>query len=238
MHRIFISDLHLDDVVSPVFKRFTECLAQERARVDEIYILGDLVEMWVGDDDTSDVATALVAALRDTSALCPLYVMHGNRDFLFGADFERASGATLIPDPWTTEDGLVLSHGDELCTDDVDYQTARQYLRSEAFREDLLEKPLEERLGIGRAMREQSKQTKANTPAQIMDVNPGAVDDLIASTGARYFVHGHTHRPGIHAHGNCARIVTGDWDRVGWLCRQTGDTLQLECFSLARHYGT
>ncbi len=240
MRRIFISDLHLEDPQGAAFARFAECLAVESTRVDEIYILGDLVEMWIGDDDDSPTATRLREVLARTVGDCAVYLQHGNRDFLFSTEFCEATGVQLIADPFCTEDGVLLSHGDLLCTDDTEYQSMRTLLRSDAWQQDILSKTLAERKAFGQALREQSKSSNANKAANIMDVNAEAVAALVAEhqPSSGVLIHGHTHRPGIHQIEAGQRIVTGAWELCGWLCRQHDQQFQLECFSLARRYGT
>ena len=240
MQRIFLSDLHLDDPQAAAFQRFAECLAIEAERVDEIYVLGDLVEMWIGDDDDGAAATALAELFTRTTAVCPVYLMHGNRDFLFGELFAQRTGVQLIDDPYLTTDGLLLSHGDALCTDDQEYQHMRALLRSDAWQADILSKSLQERKAFGQALREQSRTSNANKAANIMDVNPAATKTLMdAQQPAQHvLIHGHTHRPGVHQTPSFTRMVTGAWERCGWLCRQQDQQLRLECFSLARRYGT
>lgn len=238
MHRIFISDLHLEDPDGQTFQRFAECLATESGRADEIYILGDLVEMWIGDDDDGPCALALANTLKQTSEHCDVFVMHGNRDFLFGDMFAKASGTKAIADPHMTSDGILLTHGDALCTDDLEYQQARALMRSEAWQNETLAKTLAERKAYGQSLREQSRQTNANKSTNIMDVNAAATAALLAEHGASRCVHGHTHRPGDHRDDDHRRVVLGAWERCGWLCRQQDDALSLECFSLARRYGT
>jgi UDP-2,3-diacylglucosamine hydrolase len=238
MHRIFISDLHLDDPQALAFSRFSECLAAEASNADEIYILGDLVEMWIGDDDDSESATLLRATLSATTAICPVFIMHGNRDFLFGQAFAESTGVTLIDDPYLTPDGILLSHGDALCTDDEEYQALRAILRSDQWQNDILDKSLSERKAFGDGLRAQSKTANANKATNIMDVNARATDDLLAAHTANRLIHGHTHRPGEHTYASYTRFVTGAWERCGWLCRQRGSELTLECFTLARRYGT
>ena len=238
MQRIFISDLHLDDPSSPAFSRFTECLQAEAANADEIYILGDLVEMWIGDDDDTDSATLLRETLSATTSVCPVYLMHGNRDFLFGQDFAENTGVTLIDDPFLTSDGILLSHGDALCTDDAEYQALRAVLRGDQWQNDILSKSLGERKAFGQGLRAQSKSANANKASNIMDVNDTATDNLLVEHKANRLVHGHTHRPGVHTHDSYTRYVTGAWERCGWLCRQQGADLTLECFTLAHRYGT
>ena len=239
MNRVFLSDLHLDDPESYTFLRFRECLHTEAQRVDEIYILGDLVEMWIGDDDSGPTANALRQTLISATKHCQILLMHGNRDFLFGEAFSRQTGVTLIPDPYLTGDGILLSHGDGLCTDDEPYQALRATLRSEAWQQDILSKSLTERQAFGEALRLQSRQSSANKPSNIMDVNLQATTDLVHEyPGCSHFIHGHTHRPGVHNTANYQRIVTGAWERCGWICRQSNTHFSLECFSTARHYGT
>ena len=237
MHRLFISDLHLDDPSAPGFVRFQECLLHESERVDEIYILGDLVEMWIGDDDDSHSADQLRQALKAVSRKIPVYLMHGNRDFLFADKFANETGVTLLNDPHLTSDGVLLTHGDMLCTDDLDYQRMRTLLRSEAWQQDILSKSLAERKAFGQSLRAQSQANNANKPSNIMDVNEAATVALAQDYQPRFMLHGHTHRPGVHQHQGFTRYVTGAWERCGWLARQQHEQFQLECFSLARHYG-
>ena len=238
MQRIFLSDLHLDDPLDRVFSGFAACLETESTQVDEIYILGDLVEMWIGDDDNSPIALALTELLTTISKRCPVFLMHGNRDFLFASEFTNRTGVTLISDPSTLDGSLVLSHGDALCTDDIAYQQMRKVLRGDAWQTEILRKSLEERQVFGKGLRAQSIANNANKSSAIMDVNAAAVTDLIGAN-VTTFIHGHTHRPGIHPieQRGAQRIVLGDWGPCGWLCRQVDDTFTLECFNLAHRYG-
>jgi len=238
VHRVYISDLHLQDASSPRFQRFVECLSTEARAADELYVLGDLVEMWIGDDDDSAEALALISALKTAADQCPVFVMHGNRDFLFGQAFAQRSGCTLISDPYSLADGTLLTHGDALCTDDEAYQQIRTLLRSEPWQQETLAKSLAERKEFGRGLREQSKATNANKPTNIMDVNHEAFTTLMQEKDATICIHGHTHRPGIHYDNGLRRVVLGAWEQCGWLCRQQDEQVNLECFSLARRYGT
>jgi len=233
LHRIFLSDLHLDSPDSITFGKFEECMAFESERVDEIYILGDLVEMWIGDDDDSPIALALKKTLKTASHHCSINLMHGNRDFLFGEAFCRSSGVTLLEDPHLVDKHILLSHGDIFCTDDSDYQTARKTFRDPTWQREILSKPLKEREMLGKALRAQSTEANANKSSNIMDANLEAIDKCLAKHHADFLIHGHTHRPGHYSN----RIVTGAWEINGWLCRQQDDQLQLECFNLATHYG-
>ncbi len=237
MHRVFISDLHLEHVGDPSTQCFGECLRVESRRADEIYLLGDIVEMWIGDDDNSELAQWLYTALTAASDHAKLYLVHGNRDFLMGQAFATRSRVTMLTDPSPITGGVLVAHGDALCTDDVAYQAMRKTLRSAEWQSDILSKSLEERKAFGKALREQSRAANANKAANIMDVNAGAVGELMASHEATVLVHGHTHRPGIHAIDGKTRIVLGAWERCGWLARQVDDAVQLECFCVTQPYG-
>lgn len=232
--RVFISDLHLEDTASPSFHRFRELIEIESQRVDETFILGDLVEMWVGDDDDADLATELTRVLYNAGA--EVFLLHGNRDFLFGERFADATGTNILPDPYLTADGTLLSHGDALCTDDEQYQQMRALFRSDAWQADILSKTLTERKALGEMLRSQSKSENANKASNIMDVNEQALIELLNEQNPHTFIHGHTHRPGIHPVQSCRRMVLGAWEKCGWLIRQDGENFQLESFPLNRAY--
>jgi UDP-2,3-diacylglucosamine hydrolase len=238
MQRIFLSDLHLSDPEDKVFIGLAACLEAEAKQVDEIYILGDLVEMWIGDDDNSPIAAALTELLSNASKHCKIFLMHGNRDFLFGEKFATQAGVKLINDPTTLDEEILLTHGDALCTDDGEYQEMRKILRSEAWQQDILRKSLAERIKFGQDLRAESIANNANKSSAIMDVNASAVTNFVTPNIKR-LIHGHTHRPGEHKIGQrqSKRIVLGDWGPCGWLCRQVGDKFTLECFNLAHRYG-
>ena len=242
MSVLFISDLHIDAEAPRVLDGFRDFLAREAPGADAIYILGDLAEVWVGDDDDGPTATALRDALRATSRHCPLYVMHGNRDFLLGERFASETGTTLIPDPWVIDrepDGerLLLAHGDAFCTRDHAYQQARALLRSEAWQADVLGRTLRERRALARGLREESRAANANKAENIMDVTEEEVAAAMLRHDCRIMIHGHTHRPGMHEvvltpdGPTGRRYVLGDWNRCGWALR-VGRGMDLECFAL------
>ena len=164
--------------------------------------------------------------------------MHGNRDFLIGDSFAHSCGVELIDDPLVIERNgqrLCLCHGDALCVDDVAYQRTRAVLRSQAWQDEVRTKSLAERHSLASAMRAQSRAANANKPSNIMDVADSAVAELVAQHDAGALIHGHTHRPGIHAIGTTAiRYVLGDWNRCGWLLRFDGSFTLLR-FPLAGH---
>ena len=234
--RIFLSDLHLDGVEDQRLARLAECLESEADWAEEVFILGDLFEAWVGDDDDSALAERVCALLKRAAQCADVRVMAGNRDFLYGDGFIERTGAQLLPDPFRTDDDLILAHGDALCTGDADYQAMRKLFRSPAWQAEMLAKPLAERRAAANGLRAASRASKAAKPMAIMDADPKAADRLFEDFGGRILIHGHTHRPAIHRHAGGLRYVLGDWARCGWLLRQVGQRLRLECFALNRPY--
>ena len=219
----FASDLHLTAVESPIFDCFLRFLDQVRADGVRLILLGDVFETWIGDDDDAPLGSAVARSLRPLAdAEIELVFAHGNRDFLVGEGFARAAGARLMSELETLEIGatrIAVMHGDTLCTDDVEYQRVRTMLRGPAWQQDFLSQPLLARRSFAEQARARSAAHTAMTAAQIMDVNPAAVDELFDSSGAHWIIHGHTHRPAIHERADGRkRIVLGDWPRAAsWL---------------------
>jgi UDP-2,3-diacylglucosamine hydrolase len=224
---LFISDLHLTHERPEANERFIELLEGKARGADALYVLGDFFEYWIGDDDLEDPFNAVIAGLLGALSRggVPLYLMHGNRDFLVGERFCAATGAKLLADPSVHEiQGVrtLLMHGDTLCTDDLEYQNWRRTARSEAWQRDFLAKPLAERRRAIVGMRQKSKEVVQAKPADIMDVNDAAVAQALRAHAVTRLVHGHTHRPGRHAltiDGRRAeRWVLPDWyGRGGYL---------------------
>ena len=234
MNRLFLSDLHLEDPRGRHFETFARLLESQGPGLDEIYLLGDLCEVWIGDDDDGPLARALIEVLAAVSARTRVFVMPGNRDFLFGSGFERATGTRLIPDPYPLGNGVLLSHGDAFCVDDQAYQQLRSLLRSPDWQRDILHRPLEERRALAAAMRAQSAATNANKAENIMDVSASEIAAVMSANQAHVLIHGHTHRPGVHRHPWGRRYVLGAWERCGWAVREDADgNLRLKCFPLA-----
>jgi UDP-2,3-diacylglucosamine hydrolase len=221
---LFISDLHLSEERPAANEQFIDFLETKARRADALYILGDLFEYWIGDDDLEEPFNAVIAGLLRglTGEGVPTYVMHGNRDFLLGERFCAATGAQLLADPTVHEVAGVktlLAHGDTLCTDDEDYQEWRRVARSSGWQRDFLSKSRTERRSMVLGLREKSKAVVQAKPAEIMDVNPAAVVEAMRRHGVTRLVHGHTHRPGHHAlslEGRPAeRWVLPDWYGAG-----------------------
>ncbi|MBL8245789.1 MAG: UDP-2,3-diacylglucosamine diphosphatase [Rhodanobacteraceae bacterium] len=234
------SDLHLTAVEDPVFGRFCVLCQQVAADGQSLYLLGDVFEAWVGDDDDAPLALAVAAQLRQLrDAGIDIGFMHGNRDFLVGAGFAERAGARLLGDTEFVELAgrrVALLHGDTLCTDDTQYQAIRRQLRDPRWQQQFLAQPLAARRAFAAKARAESAAHTAMAAAEIMDVNATAVSGLLAETGADWIIHGHTHRPAVHDLGNGRRrIVLGDWPRAAsWLrVEGEGGTLHYEGRELA-----
>jgi len=217
---LFISDLHLCAGRPQSNRSFFGLLEREARGAQALYILGDLFEYWVGDDDLADPFNAtVVAALSQLAGSgVPTYLMHGNRDFVIGEAFARASRVTLLPDPAVLSlygQKTLLMHGDTLCTLDSDYQAFRREARSESWISKLMRQPLAQRKAAIEALRRKSEQEKRVKPAEIMDVAPAEVEATLRRHGYPRLIHGHTHRPARHLHmvdGHiCERWVLADW---------------------------
>jgi UDP-2,3-diacylglucosamine hydrolase len=224
MTTLFISDLHLCAQRPVVVQMFLDFLRGRAARADALYILGDLFEYWIGDEamQQTDYA-AVIAGLRGvTDHGVPVHVMHGNRDFLLGEQFAEATGCRLLADPACIDlygERVLLMHGDTLCTDDVAYQDFRRMVRDPQWIAGFLGKDLAERNAIVRNLRETSKAAMAEKTAEIMDVNPETVQEVMRGHCIYHMIHGHTHRPAQHdlkIDGRPARrTVLGDWYEHG-----------------------
>jgi UDP-2,3-diacylglucosamine hydrolase len=233
---LFISDLHLDPERPAITELFLTFLDKRAARAEALYILGDLFEAWVGDDDDAPMNLAVCRALRACAKSgTAVYVMHGNRDFLLGSVFAEQSGVTLLDDPARIDlygTPTLLMHGDLLCTDDTGYLSFRKMVRDPAWQSAMLARPLEERRLMAQEMRASSREQTGGKPEAIMDVNSDAVIDVMRAQQVIRLIHGHTHRPGVHeldvAGEVSQRIVLGDWYEQGSMlvCSVSGCELQ------------
>ena len=203
MRYLFVSDLHLDGGAPAAIDAFCAFLAGPARASDALYVLGDLFESWIGDDDDDPARGRVVAALAELARSGPaVFVMRGNRDFLLGPGFEARSGCRLLPDPVVaTLHGrrVLLTHGDLLCTADHAYQELRSTVRTERFRSTVLALPAAHRRRLADAVRAGSRAHTASAQAAIMDVDPQAVVAAMKAAGVDLMIHGHTHRPATHA---------------------------------------
>jgi UDP-2,3-diacylglucosamine hydrolase len=228
---LFISDLHLSGERPAINRRFFAFLREQAPRAAVLYVLGDLFEYWIGDEEL-DAADGDPLARKVAEAFRALKrggvgvrLMHGNRDFLIGKRFCEVSGARLLQDPSVEKIGgarTLLMHGDTLCTDDLDYQAWRKVARSRDWQREFLAQSLPERRKALQALREKSKEVVGAKPAEIMDVNEGAVREALREHSLTRLVHGHTHRPARHElevdGRRCERWVLPDWyERGGYL---------------------
>lgn len=235
MTTLVVSDLHLDPSHPAITTQFLGFLDGEVRAASALYVLGDLFEAWVGDDDPTPHHREVVRALRRTTdAGVALYFMHGNRDFLLGERFCKDTGGALLADPTIVErDGrrALLTHGDALCTDDTPYQRLRALVRNPVWQAQFRALSLAQRQALAAEARAGSRAHTASQQQTLMDVNAGTVEAIFRASGVDTLVHGHTHRPGVHRlrvdGRECTRIVTGDWYSQGSVLRWDSDGFEL-----------
>ena len=237
MATLFISDLHLEAERPDIGKHFLQFLEGDAREAEELYILGNLFEAWVGDDDPNTHYFTIKRALRKlVDSSVPIFFMHGDRDFLVGNGFASETGVKILKDPYKlTMYGrkVLLSHGDKLCTDDVQYQKIRKMTHDPEWQAKMLKRPLKDRLRISEEARRQSLEQTLNMSKEITDVNQGAVVEIMRKNNAEVLLHGHTHRPAVHevdlGGRKGKRIVLGDWHKQGSLVRwdSRGPTLEV-----------
>ena len=240
MPTLFISDLHLDAERPEITALFGRFIDEEARDANALYILGDLFEAWVGDDDPSDTGRFVaekLAVLRATGV--PVFFQRGNRDFLVRDDYAARAGVTILPDPAVVllhGKPTLLMHGDLLCTDDVAYQQFRAQTRDPSWQAQFLAQPLAARLAFAQQARAASQARQAELQGQgtmeaITDVSPSTVHATLARYGVDTLIHGHTHRPAVHefdVEGRaCRRIVLGDWYEQGSVLRVDADGARL-----------
>ena len=215
---LFISDLHLSEERPDTLKLFLNFLKNQAPAADRLYILGDLFDAWVGDDDDTRLSRQVIEAIQELAHDCDVFIMHGNRDFLIGEEFSLKSRATLLPDPSIILLGdtpVLITHGDQLCTLDEDYQKARKMRSDPQWITEFLAKPLDERKQIAEMYRQQSGEAKSLLADDIMDVTEAEVVGWFEKFDVVLMIHGHTHRPATHEYDidgkECKRIVLPEW---------------------------
>jgi len=233
---LFISDLHLDESHPDIIEQFLSFLRDEAAGAEALYILGDLFEAWVGDDDPQPEMKRVIQALRELRNGGPAcFFMQGNRDFLTGRIFAVKAGIRMLPDPSVIDlygRRVLLMHGDTLCTDDEEYQSFRRMVRDPQWQQQFLSQPLEHRIAMARQARDASRQHTGAADARIMDVNAEAVVKAMSTASVDTLIHGHTHRPAIHHltvdDRPATRFVLGDWYTQGSVLRWERDGYSLD----------
>ena len=244
MTTLFISDLHLDATRPAITGLFVDFIEREAGSADALYILGDLFEAWVGDDDpaaTGAAVAAVLAPLADRGV--PVHFIRGNRDFLVGQDYASRAGFRILPDPSVVVlygKPTLLMHGDLLCSGDLAYQAFRAQTRNPAWQAQFLSQPLSARLAFAAQARAASQAHQAMLREggnevrfeTVTDVTPATVEATFARYGIERMIHGHTHRPDVHslqvAGRQCERIVLGDWYEQGSVLRVDADGFQLD----------
>jgi UDP-2,3-diacylglucosamine hydrolase len=236
---LLISDLHLEEERPDIARAFLGLLAGRARTAESIYILGDFFEAWIGDDAMSPFQRSICQALRTLSdSGTKVFLMHGNRDFMIGKAFCKAAGCTLLKDPSVVTfngEPVLLMHGDSLCTRDEAYMRMRRYLRNPLTLWVLRHLPLSTRHKLARKLRSESRAQTRMKANDIVDVTPDEVVRVMAESGVKTLIHGHTHRPAVHTvqldGATAQRIVLGDWDREGWLLQIDEQGFHLESFA-------
>ena len=234
----FISDLHLEPIENNRLETFYNLLSRANDDFDALYIIGDLFEYWIGDDDQHPVNRNIIQNIKkSTDNGLGIFLMHGNRDFLLGSKFEEMTGAKIIDDMTIIEDEfckIMVSHGDVFCTDDIEYQKLKKTLRSDEWIKSFLSKTIEERIIFANQLRSQSAESSSNKAESIMDVNLDYVDEVIEKNNLDILIHGHTHRPAIHKlDSGASRAVLGSWENnEGWIIEYKQGNIDLKSFPL------
>lgn len=237
MAQYFIADLHLQQSRPLMTRGFVNFITKLND-ADALYIVGDLFEVWVGDDYSDECTQSVISTLKQLSNQgTALYFMHGNRDFLLGEAFCQQTGGKLLDEPHLLEfdEPALLLHGDSLCTKDVAYMQMRTLLRNPQFQQQMLAKPLDERLQLATKIRGESQAGNQLKADDIMDVTQEAVDELMDKYDVNTIIHGHTHRPNRHKwqynQQIRERIVLGDWqDNLGWMLRYENGVFEQSSF--------
>ena len=240
MSTLFISDLHLDESRPHITKAFLRFLFNQAANADALYILGDLFEIWIGDDDDSAFVAHIKEALqRYRESGVPTYFIHGNRDFLIGEQFAEDTGITLLDDTTVVDlydESVLLTHGDSLCTLDLEYMAFRKQVRDPQWQAQVLSQPLPVRRALAADLRQKTQSMSAMKAADITDVTPDEVVALMQSENVTKLIHGHTHRPDRHSvrleQVTGERVVLGDWEEQGWYLNVKPDNWSLTPFAI------
>ncbi|WP_313084314.1 UDP-2,3-diacylglucosamine diphosphatase [Atlantibacter sp.] len=238
MATLFIADLHLSTEEPAITAGFLRLLAGEARTADALYILGDLFEAWIGDDDPNPLHGQIASAIKAlVNSGVPCYFIHGNRDFLVGKRFARQSGMILLPEEQVLTlygKRILIMHGDTLCTDDIGYLRFRAKVHQPWLQKLFLALPLFIRQRIAAKMRAGSKASNQTKSEAIMDVNPQAVIDVMTRHHVHHLIHGHTHRPAIHEldieHHPARRYVLGAWHHEGSMIKVSNTDIELLFF--------
>lgn len=212
---LLLSDVHLSEQAPDITRRFVDFLPTQTQTIQSLFILGDLFEVWIGDDAPGELGLQIAIELKKLSAQgISIYFMPGNRDFLIGQHYAQQAGMQILSDPCIVQfdqQSILLAHGDAWCTDDTEYQKFRTHRLQPETQQAFLAMPIEQRLAFAKNARDASQKHTQNSADSIMDVNPDVVDSIFNTHGIGTIIHGHTHRPADHQHGSHQRMVLGDW---------------------------
>lgn len=237
MRTLFISDLHLGHHHPGLVQNFFRFLGDQAASADQLFILGDFFDAWIGDDDDDPLVEDVKRHLRDYARDHAVFFLHGNRDFLLGERFAADTGVRLLPESWRIDLGgraALIMHGDTLCTRDVEYMKFRAMVRSPAWQQQILAMPLAQRRQLAADLRRNSQSLNAMKAEDIVDVTPAEVEKVMRAAGVDLLIHGHTHRPARHPltldGAPAERWVLGDWGDWGWYLAAENGHLDLVKF--------
>ena len=225
---LIIADLHLTTVELDKIDLFNKFCTDYAAQADQLFILGDLFHSWIGDDISLDNYQPIIDILKNLTMTTNVFIMFGNRDFLLASEFERKSGCQIIKEPFLLKhnnDNYLLSHGDSLCSDDIDYQRLKKFLRNPIVQYIFLHLPKKYRLKLTGGLRQKSVEAQKYKSLEIMDVNQSTVDQLMVSHPNTDLIHGHTHRQNAHTMEDYTRYVLGDWSNKKGNAIKLGKTL-------------
>ncbi len=225
---LIVSDLHLTTVENDKVELFNKFCTDFAAQAEQLFILGDLFHSWIGDDISLDNYQPIIDILNNLTKTTKVLIMPGNRDFLLASEFERESGCQIIKEPFLLKhnnDNYLLMHGDSLCSDDIDYQRLKKFLRNPIVQFIFLHLPKKYRLKLTGGLRQKSIEAQKYKALEIMDVNQSTVDQLMASHSNTDLIHGHTHRKNTHTMEGYTRYVLGDWSNKKGNAIKLGKTL-------------
>jgi len=226
---LIIADLHLTQVENDKVELFNQFCTENASKVDQLFILGDLFNTWIGDDISLNTYQSVVTTLNKLTKATQVFVMAGNRDFLLSNTFEKKTGCKIITEPYLlnhNEKNYLLIHGDSLCTDDVDYQKLKKVLRNPLIQFIFLHLPKNMRLKLTGQLRKKSIEAQSYKSEKIMDVNQSAVDELLTKYPNTDLIHGHTHRQNTHKMARYTRYVLGDWKNNHGNAIKLGENLE------------
>ena len=229
LQTLIIADLHLTQVENEKIELFNQFCTEYASKVDQLFILGDLFNTWIGDDISLNTYQSITTILNKLTQITQVFVMAGNRDFLLSNTFEKETGCKIIKEPHLlnhNENNYLLIHGDSLCTDDVDYQKLKKVLRNPIIQFIFLHLPKNLRLKLTGQLRNKSIEAQSYKSVKIMDVNQSAVDELMTKYPNTDLIHGRTHRQNTHRMECYTRYVLGDWKNNQGNAIKLGESLE------------